>query len=229
MKSKWFESKDKAIALRSVGISITVIEKKLGVPRSTLSGWFKNINIEEPYKERLALNTREALSRARLKAVEWHKAQKELRLLRAKQEATYILDQISINKEILDLAFAMLYLGEGSKSSSSIASSDPRILRFVLSVIKHNYSISPLSVRCDLHLRMDQDKEKLKKYWSNELNIPLSNFKYVAYDQRSAGKKTYPRYMGVCVIYFGSIAIQRKLEYLYSLFMERVESINMGV
>jgi len=43
MVTRWFDIKDKALDLRQKGKSIRFVEKKLGIPRSTLSGWFKNI------------------------------------------------------------------------------------------------------------------------------------------------------------------------------------------
>ena len=69
----------------------------------------------------------------------------------------------------------MLYLGEGSKTNgtTSIASSYPTILRFILSVLKQNYGISPGMIRCELHLRLDQNELATKEYWSKELLYQL--------------------------------------------------------
>jgi hypothetical protein len=77
----------------------------------------------------------------------------------------------------------------------------------MFAVLRRNYGILPENLRCNLHLRMDQDAAQLKKYWAGELSIPLERFKYVAFDKRSAGKVTYAQYNGVCVINCGNIAI----------------------
>ena len=45
MQSKWFELKPTAVKLRRKGFSIGKIEYNLGIPRSTLSGWLKNIEL----------------------------------------------------------------------------------------------------------------------------------------------------------------------------------------
>jgi hypothetical protein len=229
MKSRWFEYKEQAIALRKTGMSIKTIETRLGIARSTLSGWFKDVELTEEQRLKLMKDGRDGWQKARVKAVEWHKAQKALRLLKAKQEAIETLSKIELTDEVLDLAFAMLYLGEGAKSGgTSLASSEPKILRFVLVVLRHNYQITNDMIRCDLHLRMDQDETKMKEYWSHELGIPLEKFKYAAFDKRSAGKPTYDHYKGVCVVTCGNIAIQRKLIYLYNLFCEKVTLLNTG-
>lgn len=230
MRSKWFELKGDAVALREEGISITVIEKKLGIPRSTLSGWFKDVELSEEKRTKLMKSKQDGWLKAREKAAEWHRAQKALRLIHAEKEALRTLGNIDITDEILDLALAMLYFGEGAKTNvTSIASSNPVILRFVLTVLRRNYSVTPNMIRCDLHLRMDQDSEKLKKYWSNALNIPIKQFKYVAFDKRSEGKTTYNHYRGVCVITCHRVAIQRKLIYLYRQFCDKVSSIDEGM
>jgi hypothetical protein len=229
MKSKWFHLKEEAIALRKIGTSMTVIERKLGIPRSTLSGWFKDIELSEDQRTKLMRNRHDGWARARVKAVESHQASKALRLLKAERDAKAVLERLEVNNDLLDLAFAMLYFGEGAKSgTTSIASSDPMILKFVLAVLARNYNVTSDQIRCDLHLRMDQDEFALKDYWSKVLNLPLSAFRYAAFDKRSAGKKTYDHYKGVCVISCGNIAIQRKLVYLYKLFCERITELDAG-
>lgn len=229
VKSQWFEYKEAAIALRKTGMSMTVIESKLGIPRSTLSGWFKPIVLSEAQRTNLMKNKQDGWLKARKQAVIAHKAAKEARLLKAKDAAQETLDKIEINDAILDLAFAMLYFGEGAKNgTTSLASSDPVILRFVLTVLKRNYYVTSAMIRCDLHLRMDQDAVKLRRYWAEELGVPIERFKYVAYDKRSTGKATYSHYKGVCVISVGDVAIQRKLMYLYTLFCEKIAKLDMG-
>jgi hypothetical protein len=229
MRSQWFEYKEAAISLRKTGMSMTVIERKLGIPRSTLSGWFKSVPLTEEQRISLMKNKQDGWKVARQNAVIAHKAAKLKRLEAAKLEAEAVLEKIDMSKEVLDLAFAMLYLGEGAKGdATSIASSDPKILRFVIKVLIINYSLRPEDIRCDLHLRWDQNGEELKQFWSKELSIPIDRFKYVAYDKRSAGRATYEHYKGVCVLVCGNVAIQRKLMYLYNLFCDRVEDLNVG-
>lgn len=208
---------------------MTIIERQLGIPRSTLSGWFKHINLTEEQRTRLMQSGKDGWAKARINAIESHKAQKSVRLLKAKQEALETLNKIELTDEVLDLAFAMLYFGEGAKNATtSLASSDPTILKFVLVVLKRNYGVSSEMIRCDLHLRMDQDADELKAYWSNQLGIPLERFKYAAFDKRTAGKATYDHYKGVCVLAVGNIAIQRKLIYLYNLFCDKVAALDVG-
>ncbi|MEI6191153.1 MAG: hypothetical protein WCP24_02150 [bacterium] len=216
MISKWFRLKDKAIALRKDGKSIRDIEGKLGIPRSTLSGWLKDIKLSKNQKKILDKNWRIALGLSREKAVAWHNKEKAKRLGFAKLEATNLLKCINVSdKKILELALSMLYLGEGAKTEkTSLGNSDSEILLFFAACMEKLYGLSRKNVRCDLHLRADQNIEEIKIYWSKKLRIPLANFKSASIDKRTIGRKTYPYYKGVCILNYANVAIQRKLVYL---------------
>lgn len=223
MKSKWFEYKEEACELRRKGTSMSVIEKQYGIPRSTLSGWFKDIKLSEADRTRLMQNRQDGWKKAREKAVLAHRDMKKNRLDAADAAAAKTVKNLPLSAEILDLAFAMLYLGEGAKNrTTSIANSNPLVLTFVLAVLYTNYAVKPQDIRCDLHLRADQNGEVMKQYWSEALNLPIECFKYVAYDKRSIGKPTYEHYKGVCVVVCHQIAIQRKLISLYNQFCAKV-------
>ena len=185
MKSKWYELKEKAIKLRENGYSIGLVESKLGIPRSTLSGWFKSVKLSDKQKANLKQAWIDGLLKARQKAVIWHNAQKAIRIAQAEQEAFSTFKNIDLNdKNLLDLALAMLYLGEGFKKTTETAmgNSDPMILNFFISVLKRNYQIDEAKIKCELHLRADQDPHMLKAYWSKALRLPLKNFTSVSID-----------------------------------------------
>lgn len=225
MKSRWYELKDKVIKLRRQGFSMNMIENRYGIARSTLSGWFRNVKLTPAQKRKLLKNSRVGLIAARKKAVLWHNEQKRHRLEEARMQALYTLGRINTNnKQILELALAILYLGEGSKTTveTSIGSSDPLILKFFLSCLKTLYNFDVNKIGCELHLRADQNPNKVKNFWAKELKLPLSNFKQTTIDKRTLGSKTFPHYKGVCVLRCGSVAIQRKLLYLSHFFCEQI-------
>lgn len=232
MKSQWYELKERAVKLRKKGNSIGSIERALGIPRSTLSGWFKDVKITKKQKEILFKKQKAALKEARKKAVIWHNKQKEQRLKEAEKAARKTLKNINIKSvEYLELAMAFLYLGEGSKKNTetAIGSSDPDILNFFLAGLKKVYNMDIRSIRCELYLRADQDPEKIKRYWSRVLYIPLDNFKQVNIDKRTKGTVTYSYYKGVCNLRCGNVAIQRRLVFLAKLFYKKISSQNKGV
>lgn len=215
-----------AIKLRKQGLSIRKIEGRLNISRSTLSGWFRNILLTQKQKEALSKDWQKALIKARKKAVFWHNAQKQARLELARQEASKTFSKLPLkNINVLELALAMLYLGEGSKRNpeTALASSDPSILKFFLASLNKIYDIDTQKVRCELYLRADQNQNEIKQFWSKELNMPLECFKQTNIDQRTRGSKTYANYKGVCNIRCSHVAIQRKLLYLSEAFIKHVQ------
>lgn len=225
MKSKWFEYKNQALDLRRQGVSMTVIEKEYGIPRSTLSGWFKNIPLTEDQRTVLMKNRRDGWKKAREHAIYWHNQQKAIRLQTAELEAQSTLEKLPLTPEVLDIALAMLYFGEGAKKNrTAIANSNPQVLQFVLTVLYSNYHKTTDDIYCELHLRADQDGAAMQTYWQEKLNLPASCFGYIAYDKRTTGKKTYDNYKGVCVVNCRGLSIQRKLISLYNQFCTKVTS-----
>src|SRR3989338_8057609 len=197
MSSKWFRKKEDAIKLRKLGVSIKDVEKRLGIPRSTLSGWFRNVELTKGQKEVLRRRRKDGLAKARKKAVLWHNSQKAKRLKDAEKEAAVVLKNLNLrSKDVLDLALSMLYWGEGFKKSLNvgIGNTDPNVLRFLIYVLKNNYQISNNALVAQLHLRADQDKQKEIKYWAKILNIPEGNFKWTQFDKRTASRRTYLHY-----------------------------------
>lgn len=217
--------KPAAVQLRKKGLSIRKIERRLRISRSTLSGWFKTIILSQKQKEKLRNDWENALVRARGQAVLWHNAQKEKRLQDAKTKAIETIERINTsNRDIIELALAILYFGEGSKKNveTGLGSSDPLILRFFVNVLMEIYLLDIKQMRCELYLRADQNPEKTKRFWSRELRLPLGNFRQVNIDKRTAGSKTYDEYHGVCSIRCGNVAIQRKLVFLAKEFFQRI-------
>jgi hypothetical protein len=182
-----------------------------------LSYWLKDVELTVAQKAKLHQNWKDALGTARLGAVKWHNEQKANRLATAKTQASHTLQKIDItDPAILELSLAVLYLAEGYKKNpeTGLGSSDPATLRFFLKGIETVFDYDVSTVRCELYLRADQDPLTLKKYWAKELGLPPTNFKQVNLDQRSAGKKTYETYKGVCSLRCGNIAIRRRLVFL---------------
>lgn len=102
------------------------------------------------------------------------------------------------------------------------------ILKFFIAGLRTVYKIHKSKIRGELHLRADQDPDDLKRYWSQELDLPLENFKYVSIDKRTQGSKTYSTYKGVCDIRCGSSEIQRRLMFLSEFFCKKVAEDYLG-
>ncbi len=228
MKSKWFNLKDKAITLRKKGYSIKNIESKLKIPRSTLSGWFKNVKLTQKQKDQLLLNWKNGLIIAQKKGGQWHYEQGQKRREKIRREVKEFTSTIRINKPIGELILATFYLAEGSKTENSfgIANSNPKILKGIINLLRFLYILDESKFRCSLHLRKDQEEKSLKTFWSNTLNIPESKFTKSQFDKRTI-KKTYSHYKGVCVVNYFDMALQRRVLYIGDTLLD-IFNENMG-
>ena len=215
MKSKWFESENSAISLRKKGLSIRYIETKLGIPRSTLSGWFKDIELTKKQKTRLHKNWLNGLIKARKKATLWHNNDKNERRKAIRQDVERFASSINIDKNIQEIILATFYLAEGGKKENNftLANSNPEILESIATLLRNIFILDESKFRCCLHLRKDQDDKSLKEFWSKTLGIPKSKFLKTQFDKRTI-EKTYDHYKGVCVLLYYDMALQRRILFL---------------
>jgi hypothetical protein len=224
MKSKWYEYKEVVLDLRRKGTSMTVIEREFGIPRSTLSGWFKEVQLTEEQRTKLMKSKQDGWKKARENAVLSHNLQKAHRISEAKIEALAIHKELPLNSlAVLELSLAMLYFGEGSKKDrTSIGASDPFMLSFFITSLEKLYGLDRNNFRYDLHLRDDQPNDELIAYWSDQLNVDREKFTYVSKDKRTIGKPTRNDYKGVCQVSIGNIATLRRLIALYNVYCSEV-------
>ncbi|MBI2483286.1 hypothetical protein HYV74_03890 [Candidatus Uhrbacteria bacterium] len=175
-------------------------------------------------QERLRHRWRQGLLRAQRLAAQWHRAQKQQRLADAQCAAREVLVRVDgSHPAILELALALLYLGEGTKrnAETALGNSDPDVLRFFLGALERVYHLDRSTFRYELTLRADHRPEYIKRYWAKELRVPMQCFRYVGVDQRTSGSPSYAGYHGVCQIRCGHVAIQRRLLAISALFIAR--------
>jgi hypothetical protein len=224
MKSRWYELKPAVLALRSNGKSLTFIETHLGIPRSTLSGWCKEIKLTAAQQQTMAQGKLAALLKARIAASERSRAEKQLRLEEARNEAEHTLASVEITPELIELGLAMLYQGGKKYKAGSLKSSDPGMIAFFVAALRVGYGVKPEDLTCELSLQQGQDTIQEARYWSKKIAVPMSSFKKVHIDKRVRVLKENT-YHGICLVDCPEIAIQRKLVYLYKSFSEKIINI----
>lgn len=215
--------KEGAIKLRKRGKSIRDIENILGIPRSTLSGWLRNVKLSKQQKERLHKKWLAALVRARLKASEVNKTERLERMEKIEKEVKQFISNIAFNKILGELVFAIFYLAEGSRTKGKveIASTNPNVLISFLKLFRYLYLTEKSRFRCRLNLRMDQSEEAMKNYWSKALYIPKSQFIKTSFEQRST-TTTFKEYKGVCTVYYCDTNLQKRILTIGEEFLQKI-------
>lgn len=218
--------KKEAILLRKKGMSYNEIQKKLNlkIPKSTLSYWLKNINLNKKHQVRINNLIKNGGKKGRLKSIETKKAKKEKNIKIIRDKVKNLPTLINKNKEIAKIALVMLYLGEGSKRGSSLTfgNSNPDVISLFLKLIREVYDLDEKKFRCTLQCRADQDIKKLERFWKKITRIPNSQFYKAQIDPRTKTSRTLKKdYKGVCRIDYFSKDI-------FDEIMQSIDIISKG-
>ncbi len=175
--------KRQAIMMRKKGMSYSQIKQSINVSKSTLSNWLYPMPLSEERIKELRDNSPMRIERCR----------NTKRLKReAKLEETYRWSANEIgklSKREFFLCGLFLYWAEGGKTQNGTAcltNTNPNMLKFFLQWLDI-FNIPMSKIRVHLHLYSDMDVKKQEKFWSEELKIPLIQFKksYIKYSLSS--------------------------------------------
>jgi hypothetical protein len=158
--------RQQACQLRRAGLPLAEIATRLGVSKSSVSLWVRDVELEPiPRVTRGRRREPNALQRRRQAEVD--------RLL---VEGRARIGRLS-EREFL-VAGVALYAGEGSKQDGSVrfVNSDPRMVVFFCSWLRHFYEIDEARLRLTLYLHQGLDLAAAMTHWSALTGIPPSQF-----------------------------------------------------
>ncbi len=165
--------KQKAIALRKKGYSYSQIKDKLGINKSTLSGWLYDMPLSEKRIRELRDFSSKRIERYR----NTMQLKKETRLQEVYKKVSKDIGKFS-KREIFLLGL-FLYWGEGTKtanSSTQLTNTNPAMLKFFIRWLEL-FGVNKRDLRVKLHLYSDMNINQSIAFWSKELKIPVSHFK----------------------------------------------------
>lgn len=217
--------KEQVVRLREKGMTYGEIQGALHkkIAKSTLSDWCRNVPLPPEYKNRVEKLIKEGLSISRASALAKNQQIQEENHAKLVKELQPIKQ--SLNDRLTALvALAMLCLGEGSKNDDlSLGSSDPRIIRLFLGLIKKCFVFEIEKVRCTVQCRADQNTQELEDYWMKISGIPKRLFYKTRVDPRTIGKNTlHTKYKGVLRVDYMNREVQKTLKVLYNLLAESI-------
>jgi len=209
------ELKRRAFELRERGFSYKQISQELGqdFPKSTLSHWFRGLEMPKVYKDAVRHNNLIHLQFSRAKAMEAKSLVREKYLSGVHDNYKY-LPLLLQNEDTALLVLATLHWAEGGKQRSHLqfANSDVSMLKLYIKLLEICFKIDRSKIRLTVQCRYDQDTVVLMDYWSKEIGVPLSQFYRPFIDQRTEGKPTQKQdYKGVCRMDYGSADIETRL------------------
>ena len=221
------EDKQKAIAMRERGMSYSQIKIKLGVSKSTLSGWLYNMPLS-------AKRIRE------LQADSPIRIEKYRNTMRAKREAKNKIAYRDIAKKIgkisdreFLIAGLFLYWAEGSKTktfSTGLTNTNPAMLILFIRWLKF-FNVPKSKLKVHLHLYSDMNIKKQVNFWSKTLNIPISQFRkpYIKKTKLSSITYTNGFGQGTCSVIFEngpvSAQVMMGIQYIQDILLKKHNKI----
>ncbi len=178
----------KAIQLRQKGYSYELIRQRLGISKSTLSDWLKEI----PYIPNKV--TLERMSRGRKKAKNTIKLQKIKRTNEAIKIAKSELKSLS-QRDLMMIGIG-LYIGEGGKYNNGFiqfSNSDPKVIKLMMTWFSKILKIKKCNFYLIIHMYPDNDLNEVTSFWSKLTKIPTNQFGKTYIDRRIKKTRKYVR------------------------------------
>lgn len=181
--------RDEARRLRLEGASITEIENALGVARSSVSRWVRDVELGPEQRARLVERVRlgpivAAERKAAAARAVRGEHQEAGRLLARARRADYA-------------AGCMLYWAEGSKHRNSVTltNSDPELVAYFLAFLRRHFEVenSKVSLRCNLFTDHAARQREIEDFWLAKLSLGRSSLRHTTvnrYSKYSQKKRT---------------------------------------
>lgn len=173
MAKRLVKIKIEAINLRFGGASYSQIKERLGVSKSTLSGWLNKYPLP---LERI----RELRDKSEIRIEKFRNTMRRKRDNR--QNTIYLKEKESLlplSTKELYLSGLFLYWGEGLKatrSTISLSNTNPQMILFYFLWLRKALGVLKVDIRIRLHLYSDMDRDKETNFWSKLLKVPISSF-----------------------------------------------------
>jgi len=165
----------RARELRRSGWSYSMITGELGVNQSTLSGWLRDVEVENQsiIEERIR-EGREASART---LAAKHQANVKSVREAARAEMSEVFAD-GVTKRELFLTGLLLYWGEGAKTGNmaTFANSDPIMIKTYMSWLRQCLQVDDSNIRAMVFCYPDTNIEQSEMFWSQITNIPLDQF-----------------------------------------------------
>lgn len=204
----------RAVRLRKQGWSHLEIAKFLQVSKSTSSLWTKDVAL--PFSARELLSLKEKVGREKGRAIRSIKVKRRNEGIA--RQAIESLRSFTVDKQTARILAAMLYWGEGSKTSNRITftNSDSKLVQVFMDLFSYGFDIQKEKFSAVLHLHSYHDVERVKRFWSKVCGIAVSRIHI--YLKKNSGKVKRPGYMGCIAITYSDVVIFQQLSQIYTNF-----------
>ncbi|HEY4516921.1 MAG TPA: hypothetical protein VJG64_03150 [Candidatus Paceibacterota bacterium] len=180
--------RDQAILLRKQGLSYREIRKKIPVAKSTLSLWFRDVQLAKRQQQRLT----ELKRLAQLRGARARHTQRLEQTAQITERSRTEIARLTPHEKLL--IGIVLYWAEGTKQRMGnwgggvqFGNSDPRMAllfqKWLLEVIK--LDVSDIRYEVYLHENNKHRLSEVRNYWANQLSIPASKLQRIYFKRHN--------------------------------------------
>ena len=190
----------RARQLRAQAWTLADIASELGVAKSSVSRWVRDVDFEPNPRRRARKRGPNKLQRAKAAEIE-----------RLRLEGIERVGQLS-EREFL-MAGLGLYAGDGAKSGGCVkfANSNPDIIRFFCAWLRTFLEVEEGRLRVRLYLHDDLSLDTAEAFWSEVTGVPIGQFTRAHRPPAQPTRRTNRHVNGCCHVIYSSTPMLRQI------------------
>ena len=194
------EAQDRARRLRAAGRTLADIAAELGVARSSVALWVRDVEYAARPRRRARRRGPNVLQRRKAAEIEAMDSDGAARLGHLGRQARLA-------------AGAALYAGEGAKRDGTVsfANSDPAMMRFFCVWLREFFEIDESRLRVRIYLHEGLDLAEASAFWSAVTNIPQQQFQAPFRATPDPTIRTTKHVYGCCHVRYASTTTHRAI------------------
>ena len=224
--------RNSALKFRLKGRSYNEIVRLLGVPKSTLSGWFTDLELPESARVRIAKRVYAGSVKALVKRNANQTQLAELKARRIRESSKKEVGKLS--KTELSLIGTALYWAEGYKRPIlkngkvktyhpvCLSNSDPALVRTYMRFLREVCQVSDEKISADVRIYQHQNEAYLLDFWSKVTGLPFGRFKKFYYGISLSSQHKRP----FNILPYGTVQIRVNSTELYHKIMGWIEGLS---
>lgn len=153
-----------------------------------------------------------------------NKKKREDRVKKINEEVQKYLENFHLTDQISQIILSMLYWAEGSKRDKQVtfANTDPKLALLFITLLRKCHQIDETRLRLKIHLHYYHKKNLMLKFWSELLDVPVSQFQKTYFKHRSKTKRFRKNFAGICFIRYSDVAIKDKIMQLAFAIADKI-------
>jgi hypothetical protein len=160
------EEQERARAMRADGMTLLDIATQLGVSKSSVSLWVRDVEFTSSPRRYGARQRPHPAHEAKLRQIE--------------ELDTEGIERVgTLRNDAVLAAGIALYAGEGSKTEGAVrfANTDPTMVRFFCAWLRRFFDVDESRLRVRVYLHQGLDLDAAQRYWSEVTAVPLDQFR----------------------------------------------------